>query len=55
MVSQVTPEEPLPWSQEIEQWLPGFEHDRNDYDIPCNPEVYEWQSHGTICTVCGNA
>lgn len=23
------------WSEEIVYWLPGGEHDRADYDIPC--------------------
>lgn len=35
------------WSDEVEWWFPGTEHDRADYDIPCNG----WDSmKGLTCT-----
>ena len=29
------------WNSEVEQWFPGFEHDRNDYDEPELPSTLD--------------
>jgi hypothetical protein len=56
MLPQIHTGEPLTWSQEIEQWLPGQEHDPGDYDTPGGETEFEiCQSLKPTCTACGNA